>query len=49
MAVAEKGGAEAGSRRWPRSPGQMWEAAVAAAVAAVGEISGDKPSPALSL
>ena len=49
MGVAEKGGAEAGSRRWLRSPGQDVEAEAAAAVAAVGEISGDKPSPALSL
>ena len=45
-AVAEKGGAEAGSRRWLMSPGQDVEAEAAAAV---GEISGDKPSPALSL
>ena len=37
-AVAEKGGA-----------GQDVEAEAAAAAAAVGEISGDKPSPALSL
>ena len=32
-----------------RSSGQTWEVAVAAAAAAVGEIWGDKPSPALSL
>ena len=44
MGVAEKGGAEAGSR----SSGQTWEAAVAAAVAAVGggsrAISPHRPS-----
>ena len=37
-AVAEKGGAEAGSRRWLMSPGQDVEAEAAAAVAAVGEV-----------